>query len=74
MATPSLAMIPSGKKEGVLYSAIPNTSVGDFTVERGSNATFVNSNGLIQSTNVIGGELVLNGDFSQEGLKELRGV
>ena len=67
MATPSLAMVPSGKKEGVLYSAIPNTSVGDFTVERGSNATFVNSNGLIQSTNVIGGELVLNGDFSQEG-------
>ena len=72
MATPSLAMIPSGKKEGVLYSVLPNTSVGDFTVERGSNATFVNSDGLIQSTNVIGGEKVLNGNFSEEGSEEIR--
>ena len=71
MATPSLAMIPSGKKEGILYSVLPNTSVGDFTVERGSNATFVNEQGLIQSTNVIGGELVLNGNFSEEGLEQV---
>jgi hypothetical protein len=49
MANPSLAMIPSGYKDGTLYSPVPNTSVGDFDVSRGSLATRVNKNGLIET-------------------------
>ncbi len=49
MATiPSLAMIPSGYKEEKLYSFLPNTDDGDFTFSRGSNATRVNKDGLIE--------------------------
>ena len=41
-----------------------NTIATDFTFTRGSEATFVNAQGLIQSTNEIGSELITNGDFS----------
>jgi len=50
--TPSLAMIPSGYKEGKLYSFLPNTDDGDFTFSRGSNATRVNKDGLIEEVGV----------------------
>jgi len=40
-----------------------NTIADDFTFTRGSEATFVNAQGLIQSTNELGSELVTNGDF-----------
>ena len=53
MATiPSLAMKPSGYKEGKLYSFLPNTDDGDFTFSRGSNATRVNKDGLIEEVGV----------------------
>jgi len=48
MATPSLAMIPSGYKATKLYSVLPNTAVGDFDVTRATTATRVNSSGLIE--------------------------
>ena len=35
-----------------------------FNFTRGSEATFVNRQGLIESTNVIGSERITNGDFS----------
>lgn len=46
----SLVMIPSGYKDGTLYSAKPTNGDGDFTFSRGSNlaATRVNSEGLIE--------------------------
>lgn len=46
----SLAMIPSGIKNGKLYSIKPSSGVGDFTFTRGSNlaATRVDENGLIE--------------------------
>ena len=43
-----------------------NTIAEDFTFTRGSEATFVNAQGLIQSTNEIGSELVTNGDFATD--------
>jgi len=50
MATqPTLAMIPSGYKDGKLYSVLPSDGVGDFDVTRGSNATRINKNGLIET-------------------------
>ena len=46
----SLVMIPSGYKDGKLYSVKPTDGSGDFTFSRGSNlaATRVNSEGLIE--------------------------
>ena len=67
MATPSIAMIPSGYKDGKVYSVLPNSGDGDFTFSRGSAATRVNEQGLVENVQIISSELVSNGDFSQEG-------
>lgn len=48
MATPSIAMIPSGYKDGKIYSVLPNSGDGDFTFSRGSAATRVNEQGLVE--------------------------
>ena len=50
----SLALIPSGTKASKLYSVLPANGDGDFTHSRGSTATRVNKDGLIESvaTNV----------------------
>lgn len=45
----SIALIPSGYKNGKLYSVIPDTGNGDFTHTRGSTATRVNAAGLIET-------------------------
>jgi len=44
----SLVMIPSGYKEDVVYSQIPTNGNGDLTFTRASNATRVNSSGLVE--------------------------
>jgi len=67
MAIPSLAMIPSGYKDGKVYSVLPSNGDGDFTFSRGSNATRVNKNGLIETMPLeLGEELVTNGDFATD--------
>ena len=47
----SLVQIPSGYKSGTLYSVVPNTSAGDFTVtgDPQGEATRVNKDGLIET-------------------------
>ena len=45
----SLVLIPSGVKEGKLYSQKPLDGTGDFTVVRNSDATYVDKNGIIQT-------------------------
>jgi hypothetical protein len=49
-----IALIPSGTKASKLYSVLPANGDGDFTHSRGSTATRVNKDGLIESvaTNV----------------------
>ncbi len=49
-----VALIPSGTKASKLYSVLPANGDGDFTHSRGSTATRVNKDGLIESvaTNV----------------------
>ena len=52
--------------------SIDNISVvedlsGDFDFTRGSAATRVNAQGLVENVQIISSELVSNGDFSQEG-------
>ena len=49
MATPKLALIPTGYKAGKLYSVLPESGVGDFTVVRATEATRVNEDGLIET-------------------------
>ena len=57
MAKPKLALIPAtqGSK---LYSVLPADGVGDFTFSRGSAATRINKNGLIET--VASGKSRLN--------------
>ncbi len=43
-----------------------DTIATDFTFARGSEATYVDAQGLIQSTNEIGSELVVNGTFDTD--------
>ena len=71
MATPSLAMVPSGYKDGTLYSVLPNNAGGDFDVTRGSLATRVNKNGLIEPVGTLGADVVLNGDFEEVGADQV---
>jgi hypothetical protein len=49
MSTPTLALIPTGYKAGKLYSVLPESGVGDFTVVRATDATRVNEEGLIET-------------------------
>ena len=62
------AQIVKGSKVGT-YTKTEGTPIprADFFFERGSSATRVNSQGLIEDVQIIGGDLVQNGDFSQEG-------
>lgn len=63
----SLVLIPSGYKDSVLYSQVPNTTAGDFTFTRASSGTRVNADGYIETASVLGTtELVTNGDFSSD--------
>ena len=45
----SLVHIPSGYKSGTLYNVLPNDADGDFDFFRGSTATRVNKDGLIET-------------------------
>ena len=49
MPTPSLLIVPARFKSGKLYSQIPTSGAGDFTVTRATNATRFNASGLIES-------------------------
>ena len=59
----SLVLIPSGTKEGVVFSQKPTNGDGDFTFTRASSATRVNSDGLIEkeTQNIV----LYSNDFSQ---------
>ena len=48
----SLIVTPNAYKTSKLYSVVPNTTLGDMTVVRGTTATRVNSAGLIESVGV----------------------
>ena len=48
MAKPKLALIPAAQGTS-LYSVLPSSGVGDFTFSRGSSATRINAQGLIET-------------------------
>jgi len=49
MPSPSLLIVPARFKSGKLYSQVPTSGTGDFTVTRATAATRVNASGLIES-------------------------
>ena len=57
MAKPKLALIPAAQGTK-LYSVLPSNGTGDFTFTRGSVATRINAQGLIE--NVVSGQSRLN--------------
>ncbi len=68
----SLVQIPSGYKDGKLYNIKPFDQPFEF--ERGSAATRVNENGLIENSPTNGVELVTDGDFSSDSSWNLSGA
>jgi len=63
----SILLTPTGYDNGSMNCIKPNTSVGDFDFTRGTAATRVNSQGLIEDVQILSGNLVQNGDFEQVG-------
>jgi len=64
--------VAGASASGLISATIDNVSVkeaidGDFDFTRNSSATRVNSQGLIEDMQILSGNLVSNGDFSQEG-------
>jgi len=64
MDIPSLFMIPSAVSSGKVHSVFPNSTDADFDFNRDSDATRVNSEGLIERVGYYGSEKIVNGDFS----------
>jgi hypothetical protein len=65
---PSLALLPCAYDAGKLYSVLPDTGAGDFTVSRNGTATFLGSNGLIQTAQANEPRLEFNTDGSFRGV------
>jgi len=57
----------SGSSYSITNISIKEEIDGDFDFTRNSSATRVNSQGLIEDMQILSGDLVSNGDFSQEG-------
>jgi hypothetical protein len=77
-ATSTSTYLEFSTNSGVIteFITIDNVSVkeqtdGDFDFTRNSSATRVNSQGLIEDMQILSGNLVSNGDFSQEGAEQV---
>ena len=66
MDIPSLFMIPSAVSSGKVHSVFPNSTDADFDFNRDSDATRVNSEGLIERVGYYGSELITNGNFDTD--------
>ena len=66
MDIPSLFMIPSAVSSGKVHSVFPNSTDADFDFNRDSDATRVNSEGLIERVGYYGSDLVTNGGFDTD--------
>ena len=66
MDIPSLFMIPSAVSSGKVHSVFPNSTDADFDFNRDSDATRVNSEGLIERVGYYSAELITNGNFNTD--------
>jgi hypothetical protein len=62
-----LAPVSSGMTYTIDNVSVKEVLDADFDFTRNSSATRVNSQGLIEDMQILSGDLVSNGDFSQEG-------
>ena len=67
----SIVLTPTAYDNGSMLSVKPNDGAGDFDFSRNSAATRVNAQGLVENVQILSGNLVSNGDFSQEGVEEV---
>ena len=63
----SILLKPTGYDNGSMNAIKPEDGDGDFTFVRGSAATRVNAQGLVENVQIISSELITNGNFSQQG-------
>jgi len=63
----SIVLTPTAYSDGSLNTVIPTDGNGDFDFSRGSSATRVNEQGLVEDVQILSGELVQNGNFEQIG-------
>ena len=61
----SILLTPTAYNDGSMLSVKPENGDGDFDFTRGSAATRVNAQGLVENVQIISSELVSNGNFSQ---------
>ena len=62
----SILLTPTAYNDGSMLSVKPENGDGDFTFSRGSAATRVNAQGLVENVQIISSELVSNGDFATD--------
>jgi len=62
----SIVVTPNGYKAGELYAVIPSNGNADMDVTRATAATRVDEDGLVNYAEVIGSDLVTNGDFATD--------
>ena len=60
----SILLTPTAYNDGSMLSVKPENGDGDFTFSRGSAATRVNAQGLLENVQILSSELVTNGDFA----------
>lgn len=64
---PTVALIPSAYKSGLVYSILPASGRGDFNFNRPSSATRVNKDGLVEEMPILrGNNLIPNGTFDTD--------
>ena len=67
----SIILTPTAYNDGEALCVKPTDGSGDFDFSRNSAATRVNAQGLVENVQIRSGNLVQNGDFSEEGAEEV---
>ena len=68
----SILLTPTAYDNGKVLCVKPSAApYGDFDFSRNSSATRVNAQGLVEDVQILSGNLVTNGDFSEEGTELL---
>jgi len=67
----SIVLTPTAYNNGEALCIKPDDGSGDFQFSRNSAATRVNAQGLVENVQILSGNLVQNGSFSEEGVQEV---
>ena len=68
----SIVLTPTAYDDGKVLCAKPSEApYGDFDFSRNSAATRVNAQGLVENVQILSGNLVQNGDFSEQGAEQV---